>query len=127
MNTMNAAQKAQYLESQLRNFCGTENWYRHPLFRQFLYTDGVQFLGYEAGAYWLIDMIFGFQREQKAVRNEPFQTWDLIKGENNKATLTCGDGNNNIVFTHDLTYTDFPLDKIRLFLIDNVLLLTSEY
>lgn len=126
-NEMNAAQKAASIKSELRNFTGTQTWFRHPLFRKFIYTEGVQFLADVAECYWLIDLIFGFQLEQQAVRDEYFQTWDLTVEENKTATLTCGDGNDNIVFTHSLTYTTFPLESIRLFFTDNVLLLTSEW
>ncbi len=111
----------------LRNFTGTESWFRHPLFRKFLYTEGVQFLAENAVSYWLLDMIFGFQYEEAAIRAEPFQTWDLTVNENKTAILQCGDGNGNIVFTHTLNYTDFPLPKIRLYFTDNVLLLPSEW
>lgn len=120
-------EKAAYIKSELRNFCGTETWFRHELFRKYLYTEGVQFLAEAASSYWLIDMIFMFQRDQQAVRDEFFQTWDLTVGENKTATLTCGDGNDNIVFTHSLTFTTFPLESIRLFFTDNVLLLPSEW
>ena len=124
---MTREEKAAYLKSELRNYCGTETWFRHRLFRKFLYTEGVQFLAEAASSYWLIDMIFMFQRDQQAVRDELFHTWDLTVGENKTATLTCGDGNDNIVFTHSLTFTTFPLESIRLFFTDNVLLLPSEW
>lgn len=124
---MNAEQKAAFIKSELRNFTGTETWFRHPLFRKFLFTEGVQFLAEAAECFWLIDMIYGFQLDQQAVKDEYFQTWDLTVGENKTATLTCGDGNDNIVFTHSLTFTTFPLDSIRLFFTDNVLLLPSEW
>lgn len=124
---MNAEQKAAFIKSELRNYCGTETWFRHPLFRKFLFTEGVQFLAEAAECFWLIDMIYGFQLDQQAVKDEYFQTWDLTVGENKTATLTCGDGNDNIVFTHSLTFTTFPMDSIRLYFSDNVLLLPSEW
>jgi len=31
-------------------------------------------------------------------------------------TVTCGDGNNTIIYTQELEYTDFPLDEIKLYL-----------
>lgn len=127
METMNATQKAIYLTSKLRNYCGTETWFRHSLFRKFLYTEGVQFLAEAAECYWLIDLIFGFQYDQQAVRDEFFQLWELKVTENKGATLTCDDGNGNIVFTHTLAFTTFPLDSIRLYFSDNVLLLTTEW
>lgn len=127
METMNTEQKAAYLKSELRNFCGTETWFRHPLFRKFLYTEGVQFLAEEAGAYWLTDMIFGFQEKLEIKQAGYFQAWELTVNEGKTATLTCENGDCDVVFTHHLTYTDFPLPKIRMFLIHDTLLLTSEY
>lgn len=124
---MNAAQKAATLTSALRNFCGTETWFRHPFFPKYLYTEGIQFLAEEAGCYWLIDLIYGLQCDQQAVRNEAFQVWDLIVGENKAATLQCEDGNGNVIFVHRLNYTTFPLEKIRLYFSENVLLLTTEW
>ncbi|MGB4057581.1 MAG: DUF6876 family protein [Alphaproteobacteria bacterium] len=127
METMNATQKAMYLQSELRNFCGTETWFRHSLFRKFLYTEGVQFLAEEAGAYWLVDMIFGFQ-EKLAIRQAGyFQAWELTVNEGQTATLTCENGDCKVVFTHHLTFSDFPLPKIRMFFIHDTLLLTTEY
>ena len=40
-------------ESQLRQFTGSENWYRHGINRSVLYTDGAQFLAEQGGAYCL--------------------------------------------------------------------------
>ena len=36
-------------------------------------------------------------------------------------------GNDNIVFTKKIEYTDFPLDEIPLYFANNVILLPSEY
>ena len=44
-------------ESQLRQFTGSENWYRHGINRSVLYTDGAKFLADQGGAYWLLDII----------------------------------------------------------------------
>ena len=124
---MTPDQKAAYLKSELRNYCGTQTWFRHPLFRKYLYTEGIQFLAEMGECYWLIDLIFGFQIGQQAVRDEGFQLWELKVTENKGATLTCDNGNGEIVFTHNLTFTTFPMDSIRLYFSDNVLLLTSEW
>lgn len=120
---MDAAQ----LKHELKNFTGTETWFRHTLFRKFLYTEGVQFLAENAECYWLIDKIFGAQFEHQTVRDELFQTWDLTVQPNGSAILQCGDGNDTIVHSETLTFTTFPMDTIRLFLTDDVLLLPTEY
>jgi hypothetical protein len=43
------------------------------------------------------------------------------------ATLTCEDGNGNVVFPKAIPYTDFPLEEITFYFTDNVILLPSEY
>ena len=45
---------------------------------------------------------------------------------NHTATLTCEDGNGNVVFTKALTFTDFPLEEITLYFTNGVILLPSE-
>lgn len=43
--------------ADLRQFNGSENWYRHSLNRDILYTDGAQYVAEAGGAYWLLDEI----------------------------------------------------------------------
>jgi hypothetical protein len=40
---------------KLAGFMGTEQWYRHPIVKNTLYTDGIKYVAQKAGAYWLID------------------------------------------------------------------------
>lgn len=120
---MNAAQ----WKAELKQFTGTENWYQHALFRAFTYTDGVRFVAREAGAYWLLDRIFGLQYESEKIQGEPFQVWDLKVHDDKTATLTCTDGNDGPVHQETISFTDFPISTIRFYLINQVLLLPSEY
>jgi hypothetical protein len=46
-----------FSRAALRQFTGTENWYRHGLVRSVLYTDGAKYVAESAGAYWLLDEI----------------------------------------------------------------------
>ncbi len=126
-NEMTPEEKAAYLARELRNFRGTATWFRPMLFPKYLYTEGVQFLAEEAGAYWLMEMIFSFQTKAAIRRAGYFQAWDLTVAENQTATLTCENGDCEVVFSHRLTFTDFPLPKIKMFFIHDTLLLTSEY
>ncbi len=43
--------------SDLAQFTGSENWYRHGVNRNVLYTDGAQHVAEHGGAYWLLDEI----------------------------------------------------------------------
>ena len=111
----------------LRQFTGTEHWYRHGLARNILFTDGAKYVADEAGAYWLLDEIAFAQRSIPAVAAEEFQVWTLRVTSEKKATLTCEDGNGHAVFTRAIEYTDFPLPEITLWFANNVILLPSEY
>ena len=108
-------------ESDLNQFTGTENYYRHWT-RCGVFTDGVQYLAEQAGAYWLIDAVFSYRRR------EPFQVWTLRKNDDNSAVLTMQeDSGEPAKVRQTIPFTDFPLDRIKLYLIDSVLLLPSEY
>jgi hypothetical protein len=123
---MTQTSTAPQLKAALRQFTGSERWYRHPMFPAFSYTDGVQYLAEQAGAYWLIDAILASQAEPD-VGKEPFQVWTLSVGEDCSAVLTCTDGDHGDVYRQDIPYTDFPLETYALWLTNNVLLLPSEY
>ena len=126
MTDHDQATNAAQLQQALRHFTGTEHWYRHPMFRTYLYTDGVQYLAEQAGAYWLIDAIFACQTEPR-VKHEPFQVWTLTVNDDRSAVLACTDGNTHPVYRQEFSYTDFPLKQQTLYLTNDVLLLPSEY
>lgn len=111
----------------LRQFTGSENWYRHPLNRKVLYTDGAQYLAEHGGAYWLLDTIAITQAHVKAVAAEEFQVWVLKVHADHTALLTCEDGNGRTVYQQPLEFTDFPLPEAKLFYCNNVIHLPSEY
>jgi Family of unknown function (DUF6876) len=114
--------------AELAQFTGSENWYRHGLVRNVLFTDGAKYLADKAGAYWLLDEIAFAQRGEKAVATEGFQVWKLtVRLDLRTGTLTCEDGNGRVVFEKALDYTDFPLPEISLWFADNTIYLPSEH
>lgn len=117
----------QLKEADLRQFTGTEHWYRHPLNRSLLYTDGVKYVAEVAGAYWLVDEIALLQRYERSVAAEPFQVWKLSVSEDSSAVLRCEDGNGRAVFAKTIPYTDFPLREFTLWLTNQTMLLPGEY
>jgi len=114
-------------EADLEQFTGTENWYRHAINRKILYTDGAQYLAERGCAYWLLDEIAIIQPYDKAVAAEEFQVWKLTVHDDRSATLTCDDGNGNIVLTKKIPFTDFPLNEITLWFANNTIYLPSEH
>jgi len=118
---------AKLSESDLRQFTGTENWHRFGINRKVLCTDGAKYVADEGGAYWLLDAIAIAQLYEKSVAGEGFQVWTLKVKDDRTASLICDDGNDNIVYTQHIEYTDFPLDEIKLYFVNNVIHLPSEY
>src|ERR1019366_19872 len=114
-------------KADLRQFTGSENWYRHSINRKVLFTDGAKHVADAGGAYWLLDEIALIQPYDKAVAAEEFQCWKLQVRADHTATLSCEDGNGNTVFTKEIEFTDFPADEITLYFVNNVIHLPSEY
>jgi hypothetical protein len=111
--------------ADLAQFTGSEQWYRHGIVRDVLFTEGA--VADQAGAYWLLDEIALAQRHFKSVASEEFQHWKLTVKPDHTATLMCDDGNDNIVFTKQIEFTDFPLDEMRFYFTNKTILLPSEY
>ena len=114
-------------QADLRQFQGTETWYRHPLNKEVLYTEGAQYVAEKAGAYWLLDEIALAQQAIPAVAAQRFQDWRLTVNADYTATLACEDGNCNPVYSKQIEYTDFPLEKVNLWVADGAIMLPSEY
>jgi hypothetical protein len=112
----------------LRQFTGSEHWYRSCINRRVVFTDRAKHVADCGGAYWLLDEIAFAQLHVKAVAAERFQVWtlkaDMIR---HTGTLSCGDGNGNKVFEKPLGFTDFPVPEITLWFKDNTIFLPSEY
>lgn len=115
------------LESDLTQFIGTENYYKHP-FTKTIFTDGVKYLADNAGAYWLIDYIAFKQIEDGELDLCEFQVWSLDAIPNtHSAVITCTDGDYNVLLKETIDYTDFPIATMKLYYQNRVLMLTSEY
>jgi len=111
----------------LHQFNGSEHWYRHGLVRSILFTDGAKYIADAAGAYWLLDEIALAQRFNKEVAAAEFQVWKLKVNPGSTGTLTCEDGNFNVVCTKALDCTDFPPEGVTLWFTNNTIYLPSEH
>jgi len=111
--------------NNLPQFYGSEQFYKLSPFSQIVATDGVKYVADSCDSYWLVTDILAFQLEPK-VKKEGFQVWKLSV-KDNSGTLTCEDGNGNVVYKNEGINTDFPLDEITLWVTDGVILLPSEY
>jgi len=61
-------------------------------------------------------------------RKIPFQVWELKKKEDGTAVLTMKeDSGQPVKYRQEYEWVDFPLNEIKLYVIDGVMLLPSEY
>ena len=104
---------------------GSETFYRHNI-SKILYTDGVKEIADDCGAYWLIDLIISHQTN-KAVKEEPFQVWDLKREKGSQFSILCTDGNHNKVTSQEIEFSDFPYDLATIWLVEGCLMLPCEY
>ena len=111
----------------LTQFTGSEAFYQYGLKGEMLFTDGVKYVADKAGAYWLLDEITLAQRFKREVACEEFQVWFLIVADDSSAMLLCDDGNGHIVYEKQIPFTDFPLNGIKLYVCNGVIMLPSEY
>lgn len=108
------------LERGLAQCCGTTRYFRHWMGKN--YTEGVQFLAEAASCYWLLDAIFSYRRK------EVFQVWTLKKTKGNSAVLTMKTSSKRpALVKQEISYTDFPLDEITLWIENGVLILPNEH
>ena len=122
------------LQEALGQFIGTTQYYQYMAGLKL--TDGVYYLAENAGngCYWLLDILASYQCDPK-IRNEHFQVWELkllpsVEGNEHAqpAVVTMkADSDKPELVKQEIMHTDFPLESITLYLIDGVILLTSEY
>jgi hypothetical protein len=128
METTNIRITKEEFQRTLLGFHGTEQYHRHtlPNGMSLLITDGLEFVRENAGegAYWLFDLILSWQLK---LHRHPFQVWKLQQQKNDSWLIKCTDGNDTILATQEIPYSDFPIDSIDIWLTDGVALLPSEY
>lgn len=121
-----ACTTTQELKSLLSNYYCSEQYFYNPLYPMLKYTDGVKAFAENAGggAYWFLDII-GTEFLQKAdpdfnvvILNVTDTIWEITMQEDSGCPF---------LHRHDGDYTDCPKGEWKFYLINNILLLPSEY
>jgi hypothetical protein len=120
-------------QQDLKQFTGTDHWYKLPFFDGVIYTDGVKYLAENAKCYWLLQHIIIYLKLVKLKKYSEFYTVELDVIDYT-ATITFTDGNNTLIQKNIIEYTDFPIKGITKFFLqladeegNYCLMLTSEY
>ncbi len=119
------------IKEGLQHFHGTEMFYSIPLLRT-RFTDGLKYLSEVAECFWLITDTSVIAKS--LINRSEFVTIDFRRLSKEKqdytgyeAEIIYTDGNDNILEKHGYRETNFPLDELRLFFVNNTLMLPSEY
>ena len=123
--------KSKQLIDQLQGFCGSTTCFKIPLVKA-RYTEGVKYLAEQAQCHWLITdtavvckslknkstfIVILFKRNSTSVQERTHK----------EAKITYANGNGIILYEQEYEFTDFPLDELRLFFVDDMLMLPNEY
>ena len=117
------------IEAIVNGATGTFQHHRFSIIPRFVCTDGCIELAEAAECYWLLDAIVSHQTNRKLDRQ--FQIWTLTVEERKDGTrraLLAGNNDTDVpVVRQKISYTDFPLESVKLYLCGHTLLLPSEY
>ncbi len=123
--------QADEILEKLEDFRGTEMFYKSATVKC-RYTEGIKYLAETAHCYWMLSD--SSIVAETLMKQSYFITVDfkrLTEKEQQKekceAVIIYSDGNDNVLKTQKYISTDFPLDELRMFYVDNTLLLPSEY
>ena len=105
---------------------GTNGYHKYSDFRHFpVATDGVMDLAEAAECFWLLDVIGSHQTNRKL--DPVFQVWMLSVNKEDDSAVVRGFNDTTLIVTKEIPYTDFPLDSVKLYVENGVLLLPSEH
>jgi hypothetical protein len=114
----------------LSQFHGTSQYYKHlfPGKSPLLITEGCKYVRDKCNAYWLFDALLSYQNHQ-SLKDINFQVWEFrrLKKDLSWVLICRQDSDKRPIITQFIEFSDFPLDSIKIWVIDNVALLPSEY
>jgi len=113
-------------------FYGSETFYRTTLLRSLVATEGIKYMFDTLACYWVGDFVMTCLPVLSKLLDSAgtFFVVKVVRNENNSATLTVDDGNENFILSKHIQYTDLS-QNLKFYLIyDTVrwtMLLPSEY
>ncbi len=101
---------------------GSDNLYRYNF--GLVITEGIRSLCESFSCWWLLDILASYE---PALKNEEFKVWTLTKHGDNSATVKCTDGNDRILKTQNIAWTDFRADTCTIWIELGTALLPVEH
>ena len=113
--------------ANLAQFYGSEQLYFNPMFKGLKYTEGVKFLNAN-GAGWLVDLMLSTIccAPKYAKKYEFIHVRLYVNLPSKIGVVKFDDGNDNVFYSKNIDYTDFPLPDISFYIENGVIMLPSE-
>jgi len=119
--------RKQEIQDIINQSIGTTAYHRFSAITAFpIITDGVKAVAEAAGAYWLLDVIGSYQSDENSKLDKAFQVWTLTVNLEECTAVVHGYNDTTLIITQEIPYTDFPLEEIKFYLMDGIILLPSE-
>ncbi len=101
---------------------GSENLHKYNF--GLVITEGVLSLAKKFECFWFLDIIASYQPQ---LQKEEFQVWTLTKHSDSSATVVCTDGNDGVLKTQTVPWTDFNADTCMVWVEFGTALLSIEH
>jgi hypothetical protein len=89
-------------------------------------TEGIYAFCEKHKCYWFLDVINSYQTLAFRARNE-FQVWKMVLNDKGSgAKVICEDGDNNIILTQRIPYTDYKGETITFWFENETIYLPEE-
>ena len=110
--------------NEMAQFKGTVNYWEHKFFKLSLrLTDGADYIRKNCGAYWLFDLIV-----QQAYQTDKSYVVKLQNTKESVYKFNVHDWQTDeIIYQQEILFSDFPLKEIKLYVLNGIFLLPSEY
>jgi hypothetical protein len=109
---------------KLSGYIGSE--FYHPYMLDIKLTDGAKEAAELYECFWFLDIIASIQYMPE-VHAEGFQVFKLERVKNDHFKVTMEDGNDNVIYTQNIAYSDFKDDILTLWVVDKIIMLPTEY
>jgi len=114
-----------HVNDNLRFGNGTDNYHKYIV--GMVLSDGAKAMADKYGLFWYMDAICSYQIHKK-FQDQPFQVWTLERKQHEfTAIVKATDGNDNVLVTQHIEFTDFEGTLATIWIEGNVLLLPSEH
>jgi len=109
---------------QLSGYIGSAYYHKYICGTQL--TDGTKEAAEIYQCYWFLDIIASVQYMPE-VKAEGFQVFKLERIKDYHFKVTMEDGNDNVIYTQNIAYSDFKDDILTLWVVDKIIMLPTEY